>query len=109
MGVMMPSVDRVGRHFPFAIAAAFLRVEDSADDGGHWFGRAEALLLAALDSPLDLDGFDPAVAALGAPAGSDAAAALMPVGTAPAINPTPDPALAPPPPPVHPHIRLRWT
>src|SRR3546814_15100188 len=76
---MMPGVDRVGRHFPFAIAAAFRRVEDSADDGGHWFGRAEALLLAALDSPLDLDGFDAEVEALGAPAGSDAGAALLPV------------------------------
>src|SRR3546814_20850599 len=95
MGVMMPSVDRVGRHFPFAIAAAFLRVEDSADDGGHWFCRAEALLLDALDSPLDLAGFDAAVEALGFPAGSDAAAALLPVVHAPRLNPEPDPARAP--------------
>lgn len=63
-GVLIPSVDRVGRHFPFTILGL-------ARAGGAalppWTLRAEALALSALD-----DGFDPVqleadLSALGAP------------------------------------------
>lgn len=64
-GVLIPSVDRVGRHFPFSILG-------QAAPGGatlvDWALRVEALALDALE-----DGFDPArlqsdLAILGAPA-----------------------------------------
>jgi type VI secretion system protein ImpM len=63
-GVLIPSVDRVGRHFPFTILGL------ARPDGAAlplWSLRAEALALSALD-----DGFDPArleaeLAALGSP------------------------------------------
>lgn len=51
-GVLIPSVDRVGRHFPFTILGL------ARPDGAPlplWILRAEALALSALD-----DGFDPA-------------------------------------------------
>ncbi len=88
-GVLIPSVDRVGRYFPFSILG-------QAAPGGvplsNWALRVEALALAALD-----DGFDPAhletdLAALGPPAEPAGP------GTSPARNWTPldDPADWPP-------------
>ena len=70
-GVVMPSVDRVGRYFPLTLT---IKLPDSfyppslvskADD---WFARAEALVLSALDSnQFDLEEFDSKVVALGSP------------------------------------------
>jgi type VI secretion system protein ImpM len=74
-GVLMPSVDRVGRYFPLTIAASLptgtnpcrlLQVTD-------WFERAEALALSVLDDPFSLDDFDAKVLALGDPSGADGA------------------------------------
>jgi type VI secretion system protein ImpM len=64
-GVLIPSVDRVGRYFPFTILGLGKPGGMALDD---WGRRVEALALAALD-----DGFDPArleadLAALGSPA-----------------------------------------
>jgi type VI secretion system protein ImpM len=58
-GIVMPSVDSVGRYFPFAIAAQW-DVEASAFEhavaADHWFAAAEAEALAALDAPaVDLE------------------------------------------------------
>lgn len=85
-GVLMPSVDRVGRYFPLTIACALpptvnpLIVPEATD----WFARADTLVLSALDeappaAPFSLDAFAAAVAALGVPpvptsAGTGAAA-----------------------------------
>jgi type VI secretion system protein ImpM len=54
LGVWLPSVDKVGRHFPFA---AFALAESSVDleEGGVWLDRAEAAGLAGVveDEPHD--------------------------------------------------------
>ena len=79
-GILMPSMDRVGRYYPLAIAAP-LTVDESLLAlpmvGEAWFQEAERLALAALEcDALDLDAFSQQVAALGAPG-------LSPVGTPP--------------------------
>ena len=69
-GVMMPSVDRVGRYFPLMIA---LELTNSVDnlrllvEADPWFEAAEQLALRGLQDDLDLDDFDQRVSALGAP------------------------------------------
>ena len=68
-GVIIPSVDRVGRYFPLTVAAPvppdvrmFGLVEAST-----WFEQAESTVLSALDEEgFELDGFASAVAGLGA-------------------------------------------
>lgn len=69
-GVMLPSVDRVGRYFPLTIVAQL-----SADEGlldiacnsaRQWFDAVESLALSALQAhDLDLEAFDDEIAALG--------------------------------------------
>ena len=70
-GVLMPSVDKVGRYFPLAIAvalpAAALPFQVVAA-GEAWFRQAEDLALGCLDEPFDLETFDGAVGDLGSPA-----------------------------------------
>lgn len=69
-GVMMPSVDRVGRYFPLTIACL---LEADADLGSllggpdSWYEQAEALLLSTLEESSDFDAFESAVASLSAP------------------------------------------
>ncbi len=69
-GVLMPSVDRVGRYFPLTIVAM---LADGVDlvampvAASGWFGKAEELVRSALADAFDFDGFDAQVAALGAP------------------------------------------
>ncbi len=67
-GVMLPSVDRVGRYFPLTIVARW-NVDDSLVDAAclqqRWFEAAEALAGQALDAEtLDLDDFAADVARL---------------------------------------------
>lgn len=69
-GLLMPSVDRVGRHFPLTLAAP-------AGDGGamldwlaggqQWFDEAESLALDTLEESFVLERFDAALAALPLP------------------------------------------
>jgi len=59
-GVMVPSVDRVGRYFPLTIVAQWPIGEspiDAACSGHRWFEAAEALAMEAPDTS-DLDAFD---------------------------------------------------
>ncbi len=70
-GVIMPSVDRVGRYFPLTLAVKFTDVFyptsliSRADD---WFAEAESVALMALDSSkFDLEEFDSRVVGLGLP------------------------------------------
>ena len=68
-GVLMPSVDRVGRYFPLTIV---VQLPDGADPfdlpaAADWFRKAEELVRSALDDAFDFDGFDAQVAALGMP------------------------------------------
>ncbi len=70
-GVMMPSVDRVGRYFPLAIIKEL--PADTSTVGlmlsaADWYADAEALILSALEeSGFNLDDFDVKVEQLGAP------------------------------------------
>ncbi len=58
LGVMIPSVDRVGRYFPFALA---LPVRDTrvllyrAENAEPWFDQATQLALSALEPGFDLE------------------------------------------------------
>jgi type VI secretion system protein ImpM len=67
-GILVPSVDRVGRYFPLTVIAQ-LAQEDCplsiACGSADWFEGAEALVLDALESQaLDFDTFDERIALL---------------------------------------------
>lgn len=97
MGVLMPSVDRVGRYFPLTIAVPLSDGDPPARTAWFadtWFGQAEAAVLAALDQDLNVERFDRQVEALGEPLAPPEAGAPAP-GTAPA------PSAAAPPRPLH--------
>lgn len=70
-GVMMPSVDRVGRYFPLTVALLLPADTDlgalvsGPDD---WYERAEALLLSTLGDDAEVEAFEAAVTRLGSPA-----------------------------------------
>jgi type VI secretion system protein ImpM len=70
-GVMMPSVDRVGRYFPLTVALLLPADTDlgalvsGPDD---WYERAESLLLSTLGEDAEVEAFASAVARLGSPA-----------------------------------------
>jgi type VI secretion system protein ImpM len=49
IGVLMPSVDGVGRYFPFALIRGF----DAGINAADWWTRAAAVALDALDGDLD--------------------------------------------------------
>ena len=68
VGVLMPSIDRVGRYFPLTLAqtvepdqslAALVRAPE------HWFEQAETLLLSTLHEGADFSAFDDSVSTLG--------------------------------------------
>ncbi len=69
-GVLMPSVDRVGRYFPLTLAAL---AEDGhnfsapPDDALAWFQGLEELALEALEDGLNLERFSQKIAAMGLP------------------------------------------
>ncbi|ARB30428.1 type VI secretion system-associated protein TagF [Pseudomonas tolaasii] len=68
-GVMIPSVDRVGRYFPLTLATAgedvplLARLERDV----LWYGQLERLALSALSEVFSLDAFDEALLALPSP------------------------------------------
>ena len=67
-GVLMPSVDRVGRYFPLTIACQLDPTTNCFDcfcNADDWFARAEAVALKGLQLGCDLAGFDAEVLALG--------------------------------------------
>lgn len=74
-GVIMPSVDRVGRYFPLTLAAPADDCRTPASTavaGAEWFERVENLALSALADDADFDAFDKA---------SEMVAALAPVSS----------------------------
>jgi type VI secretion system protein ImpM len=68
-GLLMPSVDRVGRYFPLIIASRLpldANLFQVAIEGNGWFEQAEDVILTALDEGgFDLDEFDRRVESLG--------------------------------------------
>jgi len=64
-GVLMPSVDRVGRHFPLAVAMAMPSHAAAAHavfEGADWFAGLEDAALAVLDPTQTADDLDGALA-----------------------------------------------
>jgi type VI secretion system protein ImpM len=60
-GVLMPSVDRVGRHFPLMIGAAFaaeVSLLDIVEHGRRWHDAVETLARSALEDDFQLACFD---------------------------------------------------
>lgn len=85
IGVLMPSVDRVGRHFPLTLALPLHREDNPfalAATAGAWYDRAEAVMLSALSDTLEIDTFDAHIAALPAfkPGTTHASSAALPTG-----------------------------
>jgi type VI secretion system protein ImpM len=61
MGVLMPSVDRVGRYFPLTLAIATSQGNGLASlfvSAADWFARLEHLALSCLEDDFDFDAFD---------------------------------------------------
>ena len=76
LGVMMPSVDRVGRHFPLTIAAVAdpYRTDLKTLSGvGGWFDAIEDIALSALNEEFSLDDLDAALHALSLPQAEETA------------------------------------
>jgi type VI secretion system protein ImpM len=83
-GLLMPSVDRVGRHFPLTLAARWpgqAALLDCVTLHDPWFGRLEELALSSLRDDFSLTAFDAALWALESPAGDAGAPLQAPAGT----------------------------
>lgn len=79
LGVLMPSVDSVGRHFPFALAVALPPARDELADAlacNGWLAAADALARQALDPAFEVSALERAVPALAAPASAPSTAPL---------------------------------
>lgn len=60
-GIIMPSVDRVGRYYPLTVAVLFeptTQLPSLFTSGNVWFEQLEDAALMGLDGKLDLNGFD---------------------------------------------------
>jgi len=82
-GVIMSSVDHVGRYFPLTLAAllpSHSRPAQVFAAAGDWFDAAESLLLGVLDPPFDLASFDERVSQLGIPSTAEGAPLAAEVG-----------------------------
>ena len=70
-GVVMPSIDRVGRYFPLAVVALLDHDTNPASLVGGpdtWFEQAEELLLSTLDTGATFESFNDGLDSLGFPA-----------------------------------------
>lgn len=66
-GVLIPSIDRVGRYFPFTIAHRldwYANPVELLHDGQGWYEQAEALALSCLEDEFDFDAFNDSVQAM---------------------------------------------
>lgn len=78
-GVLLPSVDRVGRYFPLTIAASLARVPGAAAEFEAllaWLHRLEDTALDALQGDWSIDDLERALADLGTPTGDNGGAAM---------------------------------
>lgn len=74
MGIVMPSVDRVGRYFPFSVVSrigAGINPLEPIVTHADWFDGVEELALKALDGQLPIDDLMAATAELPMPARPD--------------------------------------
>jgi len=75
LGVVMPSVDRVGRYFPLTLAVALSESAAPARTlltAGAWFEAVEQLALSALEDDADLDRLDQQAEAIEPPTEGEA-------------------------------------
>lgn len=70
-GVMIPSVDRVGRYFPLTVLCPLpggaSPLTAWAGANSQWFSNVESLLLSTLEEDVDVESFDQRLVALGYP------------------------------------------
>lgn len=72
-GIVLPSVDRVGRYFPFSIMRKIsngLAPSEFVETGVQWYEEIENLALQALDGQLQIDALLDALNQLSPPGGS---------------------------------------
>ena len=82
-GVLMPSVDRVGRHFPLTLAAGAaggLPLQQWVAEGADWYDQLEDLALSSLDAHFNFDRLDAALQAMPGLTGAAAEGTLGPLG-----------------------------
>lgn len=82
-GVLMPSVDRVGRHFPLTLAAGAAGVLDLQQwlgENGAWFDQLEDLALGSLEANFQLEAMDAALLDMPGLPAAPAAGAASPLG-----------------------------
>lgn len=69
-GILMPSVDKVGRHFPLTIAISVsnpIPIPEWMEETGVWYDQLEELALSALRNDFDLAAFDVALSLIAVP------------------------------------------
>jgi len=69
-GILMPSVDRIGRYFPLTVAVPLepgSNLTALLQDDAEWFSRCEKLALASLAEEIPLEDFDLALTDLSPP------------------------------------------
>jgi type VI secretion system protein ImpM len=67
-GVLIPSVDRVGRYFPLTLASALPPRTNPIEvmtEGANWFDQSETLLLSCLGEDFDFDAFEDSLTGVG--------------------------------------------
>lgn len=90
-GVLMPSIDRVGRHFPLTVAAELASPAAAAHavfEGAPWFAGLEDAALSILDPTRTADDLDGALAqcALVTPTAAQGDAAIHPLRALPSVE-----------------------
>ena len=79
-GLLMPSVDRVGRHFPLTLAAPLPGPASPLDHAVHqhaWYDHLQELAMSSLAEDFSLDDFDAALCALAPPQPANASSSLV--------------------------------
>ncbi len=80
-GVLMPSVDKVGRYYPLTLAVPVPEAQSLPflfHQGCAWFETLETLALSGLEDDFDLDEFDGKLERLNLPAFMDDSSGMMP-------------------------------
>lgn len=75
VGVVMPSVDRVGRYYPLTLASPLNGIPDRTDIQAalwNWMQRLEDVAIDALEGDWSIDALETGLVALGFPPGSTA-------------------------------------
>ena len=78
-GILMPSVDGVGRYYPLTLTAPLPRgtgLFKVLSDGSSWFEATEKLALWSLEEDFDIEAFDERVSQLGLPTGAGDSSSL---------------------------------